>query len=74
MRKRYFGEEVVVFKINFEKTYDHMDCGFLDHVLERKVFSSSWRTWMRGCLSSTTFAILVNENAKSWVKAIRGLR
>ena len=29
---------------------------------------------MRGCLSSTSFAILVNENAKGWVKATRGLR
>ena len=29
---------------------------------------------MRGCLSSVTFAILVNDNAKSWVKAFRGLK
>ena len=29
---------------------------------------------MRGCLSSTSFAILVNGSAKGWVKASRGLR
>ena len=29
---------------------------------------------MRGCLSSTSFAILVNGNAKGWIKASRGLR
>ena len=29
---------------------------------------------MRGCLSSATFAILVNGNAKGWLKASRGLR
>ena len=29
---------------------------------------------MRGCLSYATFAILVNGNAKGWVKASRGLR
>ena len=29
---------------------------------------------MRGCLSLATFAILVNGNAKAWVKAFRGLR
>ena len=29
---------------------------------------------MRSCLSLVTFAILVNGNAKGWVKAIRGLR
>ncbi|RVW35461.1 putative ribonuclease H protein [Vitis vinifera] len=29
---------------------------------------------MRGCLSSVSFAVLVNGNAKGWVKASRGLR
>ena len=29
---------------------------------------------MRGCLSLATFAILVNRNAKGWVKAYKGLR
>ncbi|RVX16773.1 LINE-1 retrotransposable element ORF2 protein [Vitis vinifera] len=64
----------VVFKIDFEKAYDHVDWGFLDHVLQRKGFSQKWRSWMRGCLSSSSFAILVNGNAKGWVKASRGLR
>ena len=72
--KRWLGEEGVVFKIDFEKAYDHVDWDFLDHVLDRKGFSPRWRTWMRGCLSSVSFAILVNGNAKGWVKATRGLR
>ena len=29
---------------------------------------------MRGCLSSVSYAILVNRNAKGWVKVSRGLR
>ena len=29
---------------------------------------------MRGCLSTVFFAVLVNGNAKGWVKASRGLR
>ena len=37
--KRRSGEEGVVFKIDFEKDYDHVDWGFLDHVLQRKGFS-----------------------------------
>ncbi|RVW87840.1 Peroxisome biogenesis protein 1 [Vitis vinifera] len=44
-----------------------------DH-LTRKGFSLRWRTWMRGCLSSVSFAVLVNGNAKGWVKTSRGLR
>ena len=46
----------------------------MDHVLERKGFSTKWRSWIRGCLLSTSFAVLVNRNAKCWVKDTRGLR
>ncbi|RVX15452.1 putative mitochondrial protein [Vitis vinifera] len=41
---------------------------------EKKGFSPRWRKWMSGCLSSVSFAILVNGSAKGWVKASRGLR
>ena len=72
--KRRSGEEGVVFKIDFEKAYDHVNWDFLDHVLEKKGFSPRWRKWMSGCLSTVSYAILVNGNAKGWVKASRGLR
>ena len=73
-KKRQSGEEGLVFKLDFEKAYDHVNWDFLDHVLEKKEFSPKWRTWMRGCLSSVSYAILVNRNAKGWVKVSRGLR
>ena len=72
--KRRLGEEGVVFKIDFEKAYNHVSWDFLDHLLEKKGFSPRWRKWMRGCLSTVSFVVLVNENSKGWVKASRGLR
>ncbi|KAJ9693494.1 hypothetical protein PVL29_012324 [Vitis rotundifolia] len=72
--RRRSREEGVVFKIDFEKAYDHVNWDFLDHVLEKKGFSPRWRKWMSGCLSSVFYAVLVNGNAKGWVKASRGLR
>ncbi|RVW23991.1 Transposon TX1 uncharacterized 149 kDa protein [Vitis vinifera] len=72
--RRRSGEEGVVFKIDFEKAYDYVKWDFLDHVLEKKGFSPRWRKWMSGCLSSVSYAILVNGNVKGWVKASRGLR
>ncbi|RVW84852.1 putative mitochondrial protein [Vitis vinifera] len=54
--------------------YDPVTWDFLDHVLEKKGFSPRWRKWMRGCLSSVSFAVLVNGNGKGWFKASRGLR
>ena len=72
--KRKLGEEGVVFKIDFEKAYDHANWGFWDHALDRKGFSTRWKSWVRGCLSSTNLALLVNGNAKGWFKATRRLR
>ncbi|RVW65400.1 LINE-1 retrotransposable element ORF2 protein [Vitis vinifera] len=72
--KRRSGEKGVVFKIDFEKVYDHVSWDFLDHVLEKKGFSPRWRKLMKGCLSTVSFPVLVNGNAKGWVKASRGLR
>ncbi|RVW78846.1 Transposon TX1 uncharacterized 149 kDa protein [Vitis vinifera] len=69
--KKRSGEEGVVFKIDFEKAYDHVSWDFLDHVMEKKGFNPKWRKWIRGCLSSVSFAILVNGNAKGWVKTSR---
>ncbi|RVW35131.1 hypothetical protein CK203_085890 [Vitis vinifera] len=41
--KRRSGEERVVFKIDFEKAYDHVNWDFLVHVLEKKGFSPKWK-------------------------------
>ena len=72
--RRRSREEGVVFKIDFEKAYDHMSWDFLDQMLENKGFSPRWRKWMSDCLSLVSYAVLVNGNAKGWVKASRGLR
>ncbi|RVW40762.1 hypothetical protein CK203_080675 [Vitis vinifera] len=72
--RRQPGEEGVVFKIDFEKAYDHVSWDFLDHVLEKKGSVLDGGKWISGCLSSISYAVLVNGNAKGWVKASRGLR
>ena len=41
--RRRSREEGVVFKIDFEKAYDHVRWDFLDQVLEKKGFSPRWR-------------------------------
>ena len=43
-KKRRSREEGIVFKIDFEKAYDSVDWGFLDHILERKGFNTKWRS------------------------------
>lgn len=43
-----------------------MDCDILDDTLTTG-FSPKWRLWIQGCLSLTSFAILVNGSIKGWV-------
>ena len=50
----------VVFKIDSEKAYDHIKWEFLDFVLERKGFGSTWKKWIRDCLSSVEYSIILN--------------
>ncbi|KAM2004953.1 hypothetical protein FF1_000090 [Malus domestica] len=67
-------EEGLVFKIDFEKAYDHVDWSFLEDVLLRKGFGFRWRKWMLGCLGTANFSVLINGRPRGKFKASRGLR
>ncbi|KAL5541335.1 hypothetical protein UlMin_044595 [Ulmus minor] len=71
-RKR--GERGVIFKVDFEKAYDYVNWDFLDLVLEKKGFGVRWRSWMRGCIYSANFSIMINGKPRGRFGASRGLR
>lgn len=52
---RKIKKEGLIFKIEFEKAYNHVDWGFQDYVLEHKGFGIGWRRWIEGCVESTNF-------------------
>ena len=58
----------IIFKIDFEKAYDHVEWPFLQFVLEKKGFKEKWRSWIHGCLASVSFLSLLmvdlGENLK----------
>lgn len=70
---RSSGKEGLVFKIDFENTYDHVDWEFLVFVLWKKGFGDRWRKWIKGCLQSTNFSILINGRPRGKFTASRGL-
>ena len=69
-----FAPEGVVLKIDFEKAYDHLEWDFIDHVLEKKGFGERWRKWMKGCLSSSNFSIMIHGRPKGNFNASGGIR
>ena len=71
---RKLGRSGLVFKLDFEKAYDHVEWGFLDFVLQKKGFGSLWRKWILGCLSTVSFSIYINSRPRGKFKGSRGLR
>ncbi|XP_009335445.1 uncharacterized protein LOC103928158 [Pyrus x bretschneideri] len=67
-------EEGLMFKIDFEKAYDHVEWRFLDEILQRKGFGNRWRKWVQGCQNSANFSILINGRPKGKFHASRRLR
>lgn len=57
-----------------EKTYDHVNWGYVDWVLVQMGFGVKWRNLIRICISSPTFSVLVNGSSKGFFKRSRGLR
>lgn len=37
-------------------------------------FPSKWISWIRACISSALFSLLINKQPTSWIKSSRGLR
>ena len=66
--------EGIVFNIDFEKAYNHVSWEFLDFVLERKGFGERWRKWIRGCLISAIFSVIINGKPRGHFGATRGVR
>lgn len=42
-------KEFLLFKVNFEKSYDFVDWGYLDVVMGLVSFRALWRKWIREC-------------------------
>lgn len=52
-------KEEVIFKLEFEKAYDHDERDFLDKLLHEKGFGHKWRMWMWGCVRNVNYCILL---------------
>ena len=68
------GRPGLVFKVDIEKAYDHVNWECLFRVLQNMGFSTKWIDWIRACVTSAHFSILVNGEASGYFQGSRGLR
>ncbi|GKC54293.1 RNA-directed DNA polymerase, eukaryota, reverse transcriptase zinc-binding domain protein [Tanacetum coccineum] len=65
---------MLIFKVDFEKSFDSVSWKYLDFVLHRLGFGSKWHSWIRACLHLSRASILVNGSPTSEFSIKRGLR
>jgi hypothetical protein len=59
-KKGKFG--LMAIKIDIEKAFDHMEWNFVFDILAKLGFHPTWINWIRICITSPSFSILINDS------------
>ena len=71
MRRKESG---LVCKLDIEKAYDSINWDFLLQVMGMMGFRSRWLSWIKWCISTVSFSVLINESPAGFFLSSRGLR
>jgi hypothetical protein len=64
----------LILKLDLRKAYDCIDCEHLRLTLIKVGFGIHMTNWNMGCITSSSFAVLLNGEASAFFKSSKGLR
>ena len=64
----------LLLKLDFEKAFDNVNWEFLLNSLARLGCDNTWINWIKMCISSARFSVLVNDSPRDFFGASNGLR
>nr|CAD1817348.1 unnamed protein product [Ananas comosus var. bracteatus] len=67
-------QQAALFKIDFDRAFDHISWQFLFELLQARGFGDRWISWIASLLQSSSTAVLLNGAAGTLFACKRGLR
>ncbi|RVW22689.1 Transposon TX1 uncharacterized 149 kDa protein [Vitis vinifera] len=68
------NESGILCKLDIEKAYDNVDWTFILTVMQKMGFGEKWIRWIKWCISTASFSVLVNGTPTGFFQSSRGLR
>ena len=62
----------VLYKLDIKKAYDHINWSFLLKMLQKMGFGIKWVKWIRWCISTPSFSVLVNGSSTGFCQKLKG--
>lgn len=60
--------------MDLEKAYDHINWNFLLDNMQEMNFHNKWINWVKKCICSCSFSVMINGEAKGFFNNSRGPR
>ena len=67
-------ENGILYKLDIEKAYDQINWNFLSTMLHKMGFREKWLGWIKWCISTASFSVMLNGIPEGFFRSSGGLR